>query len=92
MALDPILERIAELWYEQKHRDLTEKEMSDMGECLEWIMNYVWKKRRLENLSLLASMTDDVEWLHEISRRIDELQTGVTIIRKRKKPGPKGTD
>jgi len=91
--VNAVEQRLAELWTISKQRDLTEKEMYEIGQCLEWLANDVWKRVKLENLSLLASMTNDTDWQYEVCRRIDELQTpGVKIIRARKKPGPKGTD
>jgi len=90
--VNAVEQRLAELWTISKQRDLTEKEMYEIGQCLEWLANDVWKRIKLENLSLLASMTNDTDWQLEVCRRIDELDIGVKVIRARKKPGPKGTD
>ncbi|MGE7225451.1 DUF7667 family protein [Paenibacillus glucanolyticus] len=86
MAVIAIHQRMAELWTIRKRRELTNAELDEMALCLDANANYVWKMVRLENLSLMASMTNDYDWLHEICRRIDELE-GET-----KKPGHKGTD
>lgn len=85
-------QRIAELWMTKKRRDLSEKELDEMGQCIDWLTNDIWKQIKLENLSLLASMTNDVDWQHEICRRIDGLEPSAVFRGKRKKPGQKGTD
>ncbi len=71
-----------------KRRQLTPEEMSEVQHCLSENVSYCWEVAHLENMSLLASMTNDVDWQHEICLDIDRVQAG-----KRKKPGrKKGTD
>ena len=85
MGMMPIHQRIAELWTVNKRRPLTPDEMAEMQHCLTENAKLAWKIAHLENLSLMASMTNDMEWLHDICREIDDLQAGI----KTKKPGPK---
>ena len=69
----PFHDRLAELYTIQRNRDLTHAELDEMARCLQANAIWVGKISRLENLSLIASMTDDVEWLHEICARMEEL-------------------
>lgn len=80
----PIHQRLAELWTANKRRQLTPEEMSEVQHCLSENSKYCWKVAYLENASLMASMTNDVDWQHEVCREIDELNEG-----KIKKPGRK---
>jgi hypothetical protein len=80
----PIHQRLAELWTINKRRQLTPAEMGEVQHCLAENVKYVWRMAYLENASLMASMTADMDWQHEICREIDELQDG-----NRKKPGSK---
>lgn len=81
-------QRLAELWTINKRRQLTPEEMEEVQHCLSENVKYVWRLAYLENQSLLASMTNDVDWQHEICVEIDQVQSGY----KKKKPGRKGTD
>jgi hypothetical protein len=85
----PIHQRLAELWIKNKRGRLTPDEMGEVQHCLAANVEYVWKMAYLENASLLASMTNDTDWQHEVCREIDQMQEGKT-----KKPGRKkhGTD
>lgn len=66
--------RLAELWTLQKQRELTEDEESEMSACLHYNAIYARKLSRLYNLSLAASMTNDIEWQHEICVEIEKLE------------------
>jgi hypothetical protein len=66
-------ENLARLWVLNKKRPLTTKEMKEVQECLAANANYVWKMAYLENMSLMASMTNDVDWQHEVCLEIDIL-------------------
>jgi hypothetical protein len=66
-------QRMAEIWEITKHRDLTEEEMTELKICLDANLNKCRQVAALKNLSLVASMTDDKEWLHEICAKLDEL-------------------
>lgn len=81
-------ERAAELWCINKRRMLTTEEMTELGQCLHLNAKYVFEMAYLSNLSLLASMSNNVDWLHEICVEIEEVQ----LTGKRKKPGHKATD
>lgn len=67
-------QRMAELTTINKKRPLTESEMDEMAICLEANAKKAWKLAALENLSLVASMSQDMEWMHEICRQIEELE------------------
>lgn len=81
----PIHQRLAELWLVNKRGRLTPEEMQEVSDCLAANATYVWNMVYLENTSLMASMTKDVDWQHEICRDIEELQLGKI----KKKPGRK---
>lgn len=74
--------RLAELWFKQlKEGALSNEEASEFKLCLDANMRKVQKLAELENLSLIASMTNDTEWQHEICRKIDEFyeSMGITV-------------
>lgn len=71
----PIHERLAELYVINKRRPLTPEEMMELQQCLAANVKYCWEQAYLKNMSLLASMTNDVDWQHEICREIDKLET-----------------
>lgn len=68
----PFHQRMAELWTLRKSRCLTKEEQAELNICLEANANYVWQAIKLSNLSLLASITHDYEWQHEICARIEK--------------------
>lgn len=71
IADSPIINRIAELRITQKTRGLNKEQQIELDLCLDWIVNHCWKQALLRNQSLMASMTNDVDWQHEICRDID---------------------
>jgi hypothetical protein len=85
----PVHQRMAELWTEQKKRQLTFSEMDEMIMCMDVNVTYNRKLASLYNLSLMASMTDDWDWQQEVCADIDRLE----IEYKTKKPDSlKSTD
>jgi hypothetical protein len=54
-------QRMDELWVLNRHRPLTNEEMTEMLHCLSANVERAWEIAKLKNLSLLASMTGDVE-------------------------------
>ncbi|MFK7695908.1 hypothetical protein [Paenibacillus sp. HJGM_3] len=80
----PIIQRIAQLRAAQKRGGLDPVQTKEMDLCLDWIENQCWTQALLCNFSLMASMTNDMDWQHEICHDID---SGT-----RKKPGHLGTD
>lgn len=92
MGVIPIHQRLAELWTTNKRRALTLEEMTEVSHCLTANIKYCWEMAHLENKSLMASMTNDVDWQHEICLELDRLESGETKKRKKKKPGRKATD
>lgn len=71
IAESPVMNRMATIWASKRKRELTEAEMNEMALCLNWLVNYMYRQAHLRNLSLMASMIDDVEWQHEICKDID---------------------
>lgn len=67
-------QRLAELWTINRKRPLTESEIQEMGHCLEANAKRAWQLALLENFSLMASMTNDTQWLHEICGSIEKLE------------------
>jgi len=73
MPILPVHERLAELWVIRSRRPLTEAEETDFEHCLALNASYCRQLAHLKNLSLLAAMTNDIEWQHEICSRIEKL-------------------
>jgi hypothetical protein len=71
----PIHWRLAELWTKQKSGALTNAEAEEMSLCLQANANFARKLANLYNLSLMASMTSDWDWQHDICEKIDRLET-----------------
>lgn len=69
-----IYQRMAELWTLKQQRTLTDEEYTEFVHCLNANARHYWRLAELENLSLMASMTSDIDWLHDICARIDKLQ------------------
>lgn len=68
-------QRIAELWYKLHHQGgLTEEETSELKLCLDAHMRKAQKLADLENQSLMASISNDTDWQHEICKKIDKLK------------------
>jgi hypothetical protein len=79
VGIRPFHQRMAELWTIQTRRQLDESETEEMRYCMIANAAYCWKMCHLENLSLLASLTDNTEWQHEICQDIERLEaTGST--------------
>ena len=70
--VNPVHQRLAELWMLQKVRQLTEDEQTEMITCLDWNMNYCWKYALLANYSVMADMTNDFNWQHDICGELDK--------------------
>jgi hypothetical protein len=69
-----IHQRIAELWSASKRRTLTDQEVMEFDQCHAVNAKFCWKMAYLENMSLLASLTNDVDWQHEICRDIEAME------------------
>lgn len=72
MELKPFHEELAILWQKQKKTALTIAETKDLRDCMDLHVAYMFDQSKLFNLSLAASMADDVSWQHEICARIDK--------------------
>ena len=70
----PYHARMAELWLINKKRPLTHGELIELDQCMSLNAKHCWTLARLQNESLMASMTGDVEWQHETCARLEELQ------------------
>jgi hypothetical protein len=70
-------QRLAELWLLQKQRELTKKEQEEVVHCMDANMHKAWKLSKLKNMSLMASMTNDTEWQHELCMRIEKESTSM---------------
>lgn len=67
-------QRMAELWSIQSNeRKLSDEEMSELKICLDANLNKCRKVANLKNLSLVASMTNDADWQHEICNQLEEI-------------------
>lgn len=73
MTIKPIHQRMAELWTIQTSRKLSDLEAQEMTNCMILNAKYCWEMAHLENQSLLASMTSDVAWQHEVCLNIEQL-------------------
>lgn len=71
MTIHPAHRRMAELWTINRKRKLTQEEQTELDQCLQVNAKLCWEMACLENASLLASMTRDTDWQHDICRQID---------------------
>ncbi|WP_424766385.1 DUF7667 family protein [Paenibacillus sp. sgz302251] len=67
--------RLAELWLLQQSRSLSGQECFELESCLKLNAQYAQNLARQYNLGLLASMTCDRGWLHEVTAEMDKLET-----------------
>lgn len=77
MKLTPIYERMAELRIIQKRRKLTDTERLELEHCLDVNADHCLRLAQLYNLSLMASMTEDKEWQHELCQEIERYGGGL---------------
>ncbi|WP_181438627.1 DUF7667 family protein [Paenibacillus sambharensis] len=73
MPILPVHERLAELWVLRQSRQLTAAEQTDYEHCLAFNASYCRELAHLKNMSLLASMTSDTQWQHELCGKIEKL-------------------
>ncbi|MEK3814229.1 DUF7667 family protein [Bacillus sp. FSL K6-1284] len=66
-------QRLAELWSLSKQRRLTAEEMSEFRICLDANLNKCWKVAALKNQSLIAHMTKDDDWQHDVCSQLEEV-------------------
>jgi hypothetical protein len=66
-------QRMAELWTINRQRELTQEEMTELLHCLAANVQRAWEIAKLKNLSLLAHMTNDTEWQHELCAKLEKL-------------------
>lgn len=73
MGMLPVYERMAELRIIQRRKKLTDAELRELEHCLDMNADYCYRLSQLYNLSLVASITEDVDWQHELCREIEKL-------------------
>lgn len=71
-----VAERFIELVITQHYRPLTETERKELIESYQWLVNRQWRVAKLKNLSLVAYMSGDTEWQHEICAELERLEGG----------------
>lgn len=71
--MNVVAERFIELSVLQRHRKLTLFEANDLKICLKYLEKLEWQKAKLKELSYLASMTNDVDWQHELCAKLEKL-------------------
>jgi hypothetical protein len=71
--------RLAELWTLQRQRGLTKEEESEVTACLHYNAVFARKLAGLYNLSLVASISSDKDWQHEICEQIEKLEKQVNM-------------
>lgn len=70
--VNPVHQRLAELTIRRKVGKLTPDEEVEFEQCLDWNVRYCWRKALLLNYSLMASMTKDINWQHDICGELDK--------------------
>lgn len=68
-----VAERFIELSILGRHRKLSVTEKQEMQESIRFLENLEWQKAKLKNLSLVASMTDDIDWQHKLCSQLEKL-------------------
>lgn len=68
-----VAERFIELCILERKRPLTKQEVYELNEALDYLERLEWEKAKLKNLSLMASMTNDTEWQHELCKELDQI-------------------
>lgn len=69
-----VAERFIELCIHEKNRRLSIVERFEKQECLKYLERRFWELAKLKNLSLMAGMTEDVDWQHELCAEIEKLE------------------
>lgn len=69
----PTLSRLAELWVEQKVRGtLTEERQTEFILCMNWLVGRMYSEALLKNYSIMASISEDLNWQHDICGELDK--------------------
>lgn len=69
-----VADRFIELSVIERYRRLTKTERYEKKECIKYLTERQWKLAKLKNLSLMASMTNDHDWQHEICAEIEKIE------------------
>ena len=69
-----VADRFSELMMIGRYRPLSQKELQEVNESIQYLDNRMWKLARLYNFSLMAYMTNDHDWQHEICAEIERLE------------------
>lgn len=68
-------QRMAELWYRHCYGEgIDRSEIEELKICMDAHMRKAQRLADLENLSLMASMIKDTDWLHKICKEIDTVK------------------
>ncbi|PCN45925.1 hypothetical protein B9C88_04385 [Brevibacillus laterosporus] len=67
-------QRMAVRWFINKTRELTDSEMTEMSHCLSANAQRTWEIAKLNNLSFIASLTNDTDWQHDLCSRIEKIE------------------
>lgn len=73
---NPVVDRFVELMVVESYRPLNNQELVELAESFEYLKRRQERLWTLKNLSLLAHMTNDTEWQHEICAEIERVEKG----------------
>ena len=73
---NPVVDRFVELMVVESYRPLSNQELVELAESFEYLKHRQWKLWKLKNMSLVAHMTNDTEWQHEICAEIERVEKG----------------
>lgn len=77
LAIHVVHRRLAEIYVKAQkvgYHKLSSIDLMDLAHCLRLNADLIMKHDSLKELSFLAYEMNDTDWLHDISRQIDELE------------------
>lgn len=74
IGIHPIHRRMAELHLINKKRKLTDKEMTEMSQCIVANCNLVFKLDQLKQLSFAVYLLGETDWQMEICAQIEKVE------------------
>lgn len=70
----PVHQMIALFWFKHNYGEgLADDEIEEFKHCMDANLKKAQRLAHLENLSLMASMIEDMEWQNEICKGIDDI-------------------
>lgn len=73
ISVRPFHHRLAALRAKQKSFvGLTPEEEKELDQCLDLNVTYLWSQAILFNYSLMASITNDIDWQHDLCGEMDK--------------------